>query len=256
MSHTDEPVRDLLLPTPPRTWRRWTGGQMKTWVSAMKADLKPLIGPPVFSYERWRKDWVKVPRKLEHYSVHSIGNSCSSAATSKTHIAASLFGLIMWNYINKLWPIISPLLGRHIGFPRIVKEQQKINRFFFFTVFRSHDGQPVHTRHHAHHHAYLQGRQYMAVSVCPDGTGSQIQTKVPLCLLIEQSTPRNYCPAAAIWRHCALGNAREKNAPRSRTVFLNKRRRVIQISACDVCGDKRSRRIWTKLRWQEKRRDN
>ncbi len=30
---------DLLLPTPPRTWRRRAGGQLKTWATMIKADL-------------------------------------------------------------------------------------------------------------------------------------------------------------------------------------------------------------------------
>ncbi len=40
-----ELIKDLLLPTPPRTWGRTTGGQLKTWATAIKADLEPLSGP-------------------------------------------------------------------------------------------------------------------------------------------------------------------------------------------------------------------
>ncbi len=40
-----ELTKDLLLPTPPRTWRRRTGGQRKTWATATKADLEPESGP-------------------------------------------------------------------------------------------------------------------------------------------------------------------------------------------------------------------
>ncbi len=50
-----ELIKDLLLPTPPRTWRRRTGGQLKTW-----AGLEPLFAPRVFGESRWRKDWVIV----------------------------------------------------------------------------------------------------------------------------------------------------------------------------------------------------
>ncbi len=57
-----ELIKDLLLPTPPRTWRRRTGGQQKTWVT--KADLEPISGPRVFGHARWRKDWVKVSSEL------------------------------------------------------------------------------------------------------------------------------------------------------------------------------------------------
>ncbi len=55
----DEQIKDLLLPTPPRTWRRRTGGQLKTW-----ATIEPLSGPQVFGHARWRKDWVKVSSEL------------------------------------------------------------------------------------------------------------------------------------------------------------------------------------------------
>ncbi len=55
-----ELIKDLLLPTPPRTWRNRTGGQLKTWATTTKADLEPISGPRVFGHARWRKDWVKV----------------------------------------------------------------------------------------------------------------------------------------------------------------------------------------------------
>ncbi len=41
----DELIKDLLLPKPPRTWRRRTGGQLKTCAITIKADLEPLAGP-------------------------------------------------------------------------------------------------------------------------------------------------------------------------------------------------------------------
>ncbi len=41
--------KDLLLPTPPRTWRRLT---------TIKAVLEPLSGSRVFGYARWRKSLV------------------------------------------------------------------------------------------------------------------------------------------------------------------------------------------------------
>ncbi len=31
-----ELIKDLLLPTPPRTWRRRAGGQLKTWATTTK----------------------------------------------------------------------------------------------------------------------------------------------------------------------------------------------------------------------------
>ncbi len=59
-----ELIKDLLLPTPPRTWRRRAGGQLKTWATTIKADLEPISGPRVFGHARWRKDWVKVSSEL------------------------------------------------------------------------------------------------------------------------------------------------------------------------------------------------
>ncbi len=57
-------IKDLLLPTPPRTWRRRAGGQLKTWAITIKANLEPISGPRVFGHARWRKDWVKVSSEL------------------------------------------------------------------------------------------------------------------------------------------------------------------------------------------------
>ncbi len=51
-----ELIKDLLLPTPPRTWRRRAGGQLKTWATTIKADLEPLAGPRVFGHARCRKE--------------------------------------------------------------------------------------------------------------------------------------------------------------------------------------------------------
>ncbi len=59
-----ELIKDLLLPTLPRTWRRRAGGQLKTWATTIKADLEPPSGPRVFGHARWRKDWVKVSSEL------------------------------------------------------------------------------------------------------------------------------------------------------------------------------------------------
>ncbi len=58
-----ELIKDPLLPTQPRTWHR-VGGQLKTWVTTIKADLEPLSGPRVFDLARWRKDWVKVSSEV------------------------------------------------------------------------------------------------------------------------------------------------------------------------------------------------
>ncbi len=57
-------IKDLLLPTSPRTWRRRTEGQLKTWATTIKADLEPTSGLRVFDHARWRKEWVKVSSEL------------------------------------------------------------------------------------------------------------------------------------------------------------------------------------------------
>ncbi len=57
-------IKDLLLLTPPRTWRRRAGGQLKTWATTIKADLEPISGPRVFGHARWRQGWVKVSSEL------------------------------------------------------------------------------------------------------------------------------------------------------------------------------------------------
>ncbi len=62
--HEGELIKYLLLPTPPRTWRRRAGGQLKTWATTIKADLEPISGPKVFGHARWRQDWVKVSSEL------------------------------------------------------------------------------------------------------------------------------------------------------------------------------------------------
>ncbi len=59
-----ELIKDLLLPTSPRTWRRRARGQLKTWATTIKADLEPLSGLRVFGHARWRKDWVKAPNEF------------------------------------------------------------------------------------------------------------------------------------------------------------------------------------------------
>ncbi len=51
-------------PTPPRTWHRRTGGQLKTGASTIKADLEPLSELRVFGHAQWRKDCVNVSSEL------------------------------------------------------------------------------------------------------------------------------------------------------------------------------------------------
>ncbi len=76
-------------PTPPRTWRRRTGGQLKTWATTIKADVELLSGPRLFGHARWRKDWVKVPSELAQNrrawsaSVRDVVNSIGNANSTR-----------------------------------------------------------------------------------------------------------------------------------------------------------------------------
>ncbi len=84
-----ELINDLLTPTPPRTWRRRAGGQLKTWDSTIKADLEPISGPRVFGHARWRKDWVKVSSELAQdrrawiASVRDVVNAVGDAGSTR-----------------------------------------------------------------------------------------------------------------------------------------------------------------------------
>ncbi len=51
-----ELIRNLLVPTPSRTWFRRTGGQLKTRATTLKEDLKLLTGPRVLEYGQWVRD--------------------------------------------------------------------------------------------------------------------------------------------------------------------------------------------------------
>ncbi len=84
-----ELIKDRLLPTPPRTWRRQAEGQLKTWATTIKAGLEPLSGPRVFGHARWRKDWVKVPselaqdRRVWSASVRDVVNAIGDAGSTR-----------------------------------------------------------------------------------------------------------------------------------------------------------------------------
>ncbi len=55
-----ELIDDVLLSTPRRTWRRRTGGQVKTWATIIKADMEPLFGPRVSGHAQWAKVYIEV----------------------------------------------------------------------------------------------------------------------------------------------------------------------------------------------------
>ncbi len=84
-----ELIKDLLLPTPPRTWRRRAGGQLKTWATTIKTDLEPISGPRVFGHARRRKDWVKVSSELAKdcrawsASVRDVVNAIGNAGSTR-----------------------------------------------------------------------------------------------------------------------------------------------------------------------------
>ncbi len=59
-----ELTKGVLLPTPPRTWRRRAGGQLKVWATTTIADLEPISWTRVFEHARWRKDSAKVSIEL------------------------------------------------------------------------------------------------------------------------------------------------------------------------------------------------
>ncbi len=59
-----ELIKDVPQPTQDSTWRRRSGGQLKTLVTTIKADLESFSLPRIFGYARWRKEWVKVSSEL------------------------------------------------------------------------------------------------------------------------------------------------------------------------------------------------
>ncbi len=84
-----ELIKDLLLPTLPRTWRRRAEGQLKTWTSTIKADLEPISGPRIFGHARWRQDGMKVSSELaqDHRawsaSVRDVVNAIGDAGSTR-----------------------------------------------------------------------------------------------------------------------------------------------------------------------------
>ncbi len=83
-----ELIKDLLLPTPPRTWHRLTGGQLKSWTITIMADLKPFSRRRLFGHARWRKDWMKVYSELAQdrrawgSSVRDVVNTIGDAGST------------------------------------------------------------------------------------------------------------------------------------------------------------------------------
>ncbi len=77
-----ELIKDLLLPTLPRTWRRRAGGQLKTWATTINADLEPISGPRALG-------WLKVSSELAQdcrawsASVRDVANSIGDAGSTR-----------------------------------------------------------------------------------------------------------------------------------------------------------------------------
>ncbi len=57
-------MRELIDPDVPRTWRKLTRGQLKTWTATLKEDLVRLIGPAVVGSRKWNKEWASLAMDL------------------------------------------------------------------------------------------------------------------------------------------------------------------------------------------------
>ncbi len=57
-------MRELINPDVPRTWRKRTGGQLKTGATTLKEDLVRLIGPSAVGIRRWNKEWASLATDL------------------------------------------------------------------------------------------------------------------------------------------------------------------------------------------------
>ncbi len=55
---------ELIDPDVPWTWRKRTGGQLKTWATTLKKGLVRLIGPAVVGIRRWHKEWASLAMDL------------------------------------------------------------------------------------------------------------------------------------------------------------------------------------------------
>ncbi len=84
-----ELIKDLFLPTPPRTWRRPAGGQLKTLATTIQANMEPISGPRVFGHARWKQDCVKVSSELAQdrrawsASVRDVVNTVGDAGSTR-----------------------------------------------------------------------------------------------------------------------------------------------------------------------------
>ncbi len=65
-----------------QSWRRRTAGQLKMWITTIKADLEPLSGPRVIGYVRWRTSWVQDPRAWSA-SIRDVINFIGDAGSTR-----------------------------------------------------------------------------------------------------------------------------------------------------------------------------
>ncbi len=79
-------IQGLLLPTPPRTWDRRTGDQLKTWATTVKVGLEP---SPDRKSSATHDDWVKASSELmqEHRalsaSIRDVVSSIGDAGSTR-----------------------------------------------------------------------------------------------------------------------------------------------------------------------------
>ncbi len=59
-----ESMRELINPDVPRTWRKRTGGQLKTCTTTLKEDLVRLNGPVVVDIRKWNEELASLAMDL------------------------------------------------------------------------------------------------------------------------------------------------------------------------------------------------
>ena len=57
-------TRLVIDPKPARDWRRRRGGQVKTWLSTVKADMEVLGMRTVYGCRRWDREWIAISSDL------------------------------------------------------------------------------------------------------------------------------------------------------------------------------------------------
>ncbi len=57
-------MRELINSDVAQTWRKRTGGQLKTSTTTLKEDLVRLIAPAVVGIRRWSKEWASIVTDL------------------------------------------------------------------------------------------------------------------------------------------------------------------------------------------------